>query len=146
MKSCTANTTVRTATTSKRAACSVPKSCCRSMPHPLSLTVKPYGMQLRKRNGEKKRGLHTALTLLCRTSFPCRRTSRLPSIFLLEKFVSRDMVVDFAVHFPDKEDDGIFNPHFHVMCPIRPLDEHGRWSNKQRREYLLDEHGERIRD
>ena len=66
--------------------------------------------------------------------------------FLLEQFVSRGMVVDFAVHAPDKEDGGISNPHFHVMCPIRPLDEHGRWGNKQRREYLLDEHGERIRD
>ena len=32
------------------------------------------------------------------------------------------------------------------MCPIRPLDEHGRWGNKQRREYVLDEHGERILD
>ena len=32
------------------------------------------------------------------------------------------------------------------MCPIRPLDEHGRWGNKQRREYVLDEHGKRIRD
>ena len=42
------------------------------------------------------------------------------------------MVVDFAVHSPDKEDGGISNPHFHVMCPIRPLDEHGRWGNKQR--------------
>ena len=46
--------------------------------------------------------------------------------FLLENFVSRGMVVDFAVHSLDKEDVGIFNPHFHVMCPIRPLDEHGR--------------------
>ena len=64
----------------------------------------------------------------------------------MEQFVSRGMVVDFAVHSPDKEDGGISNPHFHVMCPIRPLDKHGRWGNKQRREYLLDEHGERIRD
>ena len=53
------------------------------------------------------------------------------------------MVVDFAVHSPDKEDGGISNPHFHVMCPIRPLDEHGRWGNKQRREYVLDD-GERV--
>ena len=66
--------------------------------------------------------------------------------FLLDNFVSRGMVVDFAVHAPDKEDGGISNPHFHVMCPIRPLNEHGRWGNKQRREYLLDENGERIRD
>ena len=66
--------------------------------------------------------------------------------FLLEQFVSRGMVVDFAVHSPDKEDGGIQNPHFHVMCPIRPIEPNGKWGNKQRREYMLDEHGERIRD
>jgi len=66
--------------------------------------------------------------------------------FLLEQFVSRGMIVDFAVHQPDKEDGGISNPHFHVMCPIRPLDENGKWGNKQKREYLLDEQGERVRD
>ena len=38
--------------------------------------------------------------------------------FLLENFVSRGMVVDFAVHQPDREDGGIPNPHFHVLCPI----------------------------
>ena len=32
------------------------------------------------------------------------------------------------------------------MCPIRPLDEHGRWGNKQRRKYLLDEYGQCIQD
>ena len=37
--------------------------------------------------------------------------------FLLENFVSRGMVVDFAVHQPDREDGGIPNPHFHVLCP-----------------------------
>ncbi len=38
------------------------------------------------------------------------------------------------------------NPHFHVMCPIRPMEPDGRWGNKQRREYVLDEHGERVLD
>ena len=66
--------------------------------------------------------------------------------FLLDNFVSRGMVVDFAVHSPDKEDGGISNPHFHVMCPIRPIAQNGKWGNKQRREYVLDEHGNRIRD
>ena len=51
-----------------------------------------------------------------------------------------------TVHQPEKEDGGISNSHFHVMCPIRPLDENGRWGNKQRREYLLDEQGNRVRD
>lgn len=66
--------------------------------------------------------------------------------FLSDNFVSRGMVADFAVHSPDKEDGGISNPHFHVMCPIRPIEPDGRWGNKQRREYVLDEHGERVLD
>ena len=66
--------------------------------------------------------------------------------FLLENFVSRGMVTDFAVHQSDKEDGSISNPHFHVMCPIRPIELDGRWGNKQRREYVLDEHGERVLD
>ncbi len=65
--------------------------------------------------------------------------------FLLENFVSRGMIVDFAIHQPDKG-DGIPNPHFHVMCPIRPLNEDGTWGAKQHREYILDENGERIQD
>ena len=47
--------------------------------------------------------------------------------FLLENFVSRGMVVDFAVHQPDREDGGILNPHFHVLCPIRPIEQNGKW-------------------
>ena len=66
--------------------------------------------------------------------------------FLLEQFVSRGMVVDFAVHQPDKEDGGILNPHFHVLCPIRPIEQNGKWGLKQRRVYELDEDGNRIRD
>ena len=66
--------------------------------------------------------------------------------FLLENFVSRGMVVDFAVHQPDREDGGIPNPHFHVLCPIRPIEQNGKWGLKQRRVYELDEDGNRIRD
>jgi hypothetical protein len=65
--------------------------------------------------------------------------------FLLENFVSRGMIADFAVHQPDKE-GGIQNPHFHVLCPIRPLKENGEWDAKQHRVYVLDEHGNRISD
>ena len=66
--------------------------------------------------------------------------------FLLEQFVSRGMTADFAVHVPDKEDGGISNPHFHVMCPIRPFENNGQWGAKQHRVYELDEEGNRIRD
>ena len=56
------------------------------------------------------------------------------------------MVVDFAVHQPDREDGGIPNPHFHVLCPICPIEQNGKWGLKQRRVYELDEDGNRIRD
>ena len=58
--------------------------------------------------------------------------------FLLENFVSRGMVVDFAVHQPDREDGGIPNPHFHVLCPIRPIEQNGKWGLKQRRPAMTD--------
>ena len=94
----------------------------------------------------KKAQLAYSFDIALQNEFSMQENIGLARQFLLEQFVGRGMVVDFAVHSPDKEDGGISNPHFHVMCPMRPLDEHGRWSNKQRREYLLDEHGERIRD
>ena len=65
--------------------------------------------------------------------------------FLLDEFVSRGMVVDFAVHQPDRE-GGIPNPHVHVLCPIRPIGPDGSWGAKQHRVYELDENGNRIRD
>ena len=66
--------------------------------------------------------------------------------FLLEHFVSRGMVVDFAIHVPDTESGGIQNPHFHVMAPIRPIESNGKWGMKQRRVYELDEDGNRLLD
>ena len=66
--------------------------------------------------------------------------------FLLEHFVSRGMVVDFAIHVPDTGPGGIPNPHFHVMSPIRPIEENGKWGCKQHRVYELDENGDRLLD
>lgn len=66
--------------------------------------------------------------------------------FLLEHFVSRGMVVDFAIHVPDTEPGGISNPHFHVLAPIRPIEQNGKWGMKQRRVYELDEEGNRRLD
>ena len=66
--------------------------------------------------------------------------------FLLEHFVSRGMVVDFAIHVPDTEPGGISNPHFHVLTPIRPIEQNGKWGMKQRRVYEQDEEGNRLLD
>ena len=63
--------------------------------------------------------------------------------FVSEQLVSRGMIADLAIHMPDKE---IQNPHFHILCPIRPLKENGKWGYKQHRVYHLDENGDRILD
>ena len=65
--------------------------------------------------------------------------------FVQKYFVSEGMIVDLAVHKPDREEGGIPNPHFHVLVPIRPLNADGTWGAKQRREYHLDENGNRIK-
>ena len=93
-----------------------------------------------------KAQLAYSFDIALQNEFPMRENIELARQFLLQNFVSRGMIVDFAIHSPDKEDDGIQNPHFHVMCPIRPILPNGTWGNKQRREYVLDEDGNRIRD
>ena len=50
------------------------------------------------------------------------------------------MCVDYAIHDTDKG-----NPHCHIMLTMRPLDERGAWAAKSKKEYDLDENGERIR-
>ena len=66
--------------------------------------------------------------------------------FVSEQLVGRGMIADLAIHQPDKEDGGISNPHFHILCPIRPIEPDESWGQKQRRVYRLDEGGNRIRD
>ena len=66
--------------------------------------------------------------------------------FLLEQFVSRGMTVDVSFHEKEHGDGGTPNPHFHFLCPIRPIEQDGTWGLKQRRVYALDEDGNRIRD
>ena len=64
--------------------------------------------------------------------------------FIMDNFISRGMICDIAIHAPDKS-GGPPNPHVHVMVPMRPINEDGTWGDKQRREYILDEDGNRIR-
>ncbi len=65
--------------------------------------------------------------------------------FVMDNFVAKGMIADMAVHDPDKG-GGIQNPHIHVMCPVRPMNEDGNWGEKQKREYLFDEKGNPVLD
>lgn len=55
-------------------------------------------------------------------------------------FVAAGMCADICVH--DKKDG---NPHAHVMLTMRSFEQDGSWAAKSRKEYILDENGERIR-
>ena len=50
------------------------------------------------------------------------------------------MCADFNIH-----DTGSGNPHAHILLTMRPMDEQGKWLPKSKKEYVLDENGERIR-
>ena len=65
---------------------------------------------------------------------------RLVREYCSSQFVSRGMCVDFVIH-----DTNSGNPHCHIMLTMRPLDERGAWAAKSKKEYDLDENGERIR-
>jgi len=91
----------------------------------------------------KKAQLAYSFELALQTEFSVEENMTLARQFLLEHFVSRGMIVDVCFHDPDREPA---NPHFHFMCPIRPLNPDGSWGQKQHREYLLDENGQRIKD
>lgn len=59
-----------------------------------------------------------------------------------KEFLEKGMIVDLCVHDPAPPGH---NPHAHILLTMRPLDEHGHWMPKARKEYILDENGERIR-
>ena len=82
----------------------------------------------------KNAQLAYSFDIALQNEFTMEENIELARKFLLDNFISRGMIADFAVHQPDK-DGGIANPHFHVMCPIRPLNPDGTWGAKQRRVY-----------
>ena len=70
---------------------------------------------------------------------------RIAREFIEENLVTRGMICDMAVHDPGRDPGDVQNPHVHVMVPMRPLNEDGSWGNKQHREYILDDEGNRIK-
>ena len=74
--------------------------------------------------------------------------------FINENLVSQGMCVDFALHNPpvtndrkqpvdadgkptkEREKMQFINPHVHIMCTVRPIDENGKWEKKSEVEYL----------
>ena len=59
--------------------------------------------------------------------------------YVNRNFVAIGMCADVCIH--DKNDG---NPHAHVMLTMRPIELDGSWGAKSKKEYVLDENGEKI--
>ena len=72
---------------------------------------------------------------------PFSRQKQLVIEFVSQTFVDKGMCADICFH--DKLDG---NPHAHIMLTMRPINEDGSWGQKQKKVYVLDEHGNKIYD
>mgnify|MGYP000894495336 FL=1 len=62
--------------------------------------------------------------------------------YIQTNFVKEGMIVDLAIH--DESREGNRNIHAHIMTIVRPINEDGTWGQKSKKEYILDEKGEKI--
>ena len=60
--------------------------------------------------------------------------------YVKENFVKVGMCADIALH---NKNDG--NPHAHILLTMRPLNEDKTWGAKSKKEYILDENGEKVK-
>lgn len=60
--------------------------------------------------------------------------------YVKEYFVKVGMCADIALH-----DKGDGNPHAHILLTMRPLNEDTTWGAKSKKEYILDENGEKVK-
>lgn len=63
--------------------------------------------------------------------------------FAQRTFVDKGMCADVCIHNPNREQKNI---HAHIMLTMRPFNENGTWGDKQRKEYALDNNGNKIYD
>lgn len=61
--------------------------------------------------------------------------------FINNNLVKEGMIVDYAIH--DEISKGNENIHAHILA-MRPINEKGEWQAKSKKEYILDEKGEKV--
>ena len=69
---------------------------------------------------------------------------KLISEFIEENFTSKGMIADCSIHNPPASDHEE-QPHAHILLTLREIDSEGKWKPKCRKEYILDENGEKIK-
>ena len=69
---------------------------------------------------------------------------KLISEFIEENFTSKGMIADCNIHNPLASDNEE-QPHAHILLTLREIDKQGKWKPKCRKEYILDENGEKVK-
>lgn len=92
---------------------------------------------------EKSKNARLARTVIIALPKELSNSSHIPMVrqYAQEFFVQQGMCADISIH-----DKGDGNPHAHILLTTRSLDRDGKWMCKQRKNYLLDKNGNRVRD
>lgn len=89
----------------------------------------------KNKNAQLAREIEIALPV----ELSARQNVSLVRDYCRKHFVDAGMCADICIH--DKNDG---NPHAHIMLTMRPFEQDRSWAAKSRKEYMLDENGERI--
>jgi len=92
---------------------------------------------------EKSRNARLARTLIIALPKELDHNTQIKMVhqYVQKFFVQHGMCADISLH--DKGDN---NPHVHILLTTRSLNHDGEWMCKQRRNYLLDKDGNKLRD
>lgn len=85
--------------------------------------------------------LARSITIAIPKEFDHDTQIRLVKDYVWRNFVLIGMCAEVSIH-----DKGVGNPHVHILLTTRSIDKNGEWMQKQYRNYLLDEQGNRIRN
>ncbi len=129
----------------KRAASSVRKFSCRPTRRRNSWTGPPSGTPWSRPKGIPKAQLAYSFDVALQNEFSLEENIALAREFVQRQFVGKGMIADLAVHVPGQ---GGRHPKSPLPCDdhYASLNADGSFGPKQRREYVLDENGDRIRD
>ena len=95
---------------------------------------------------EKSKNSQLARNLLFELPRELNEQERIKVIseFIEENFTSKGMIADCSIHNPPASDHEE-QPHAHILLTLREMDSEGKWKPKCRKEYILDENGEKIK-
>ena len=89
----------------------------------------------KNKNSQLAREIEIALP----AELPSEQNLSLVREYVNKNFISVGMCADICIH---NKNDG--NPHAHLMLTMRPIEPDGTWGAKSKKEYMLDENGEKI--